>query len=90
MSSYGYQWRDYYKPKIDAIDNRYVRQSQSTTKKVYQYDETGIFLRSYNSLKEASAITELNYKNISACCRGVNDTCGGFKWSYDYYDKLLN
>lgn len=90
MSSYGYQWRDYYKTKIDAIDNRYVRQAQSAIKKVYQYDKNGIFLRSYNSLKEASDITGLNYKNISACCRGVNNTCGGFKWSYDYYDKILN
>lgn len=90
MSSCGYQWRDYYESKIEPIADRYVRQSKSATKNVYQYDKDGKLLRSYNSLKEASNVTGLNYKNISSCCTGVSNTCGGFRWSYIYYDKLVS
>ena len=88
MSSYNYQWRDYYKPQIEPISDRYIRQSENSVKKVYQYTIDGIFIKEYKSLTDASKTTSLNFKNISACCNGKTKTCGGFRWSYIYKEKL--
>ena len=88
MSSYGYQWRDYYKPRINPIADRYTRQSENSVKKVYQYTINGTYIKEYKSLTEASEATSLNFKNISACCNGKTKTCGGFRWSYIFKEKL--
>lgn len=39
--------------------------------------ETGV---TYNSMKEASDITGVNYGNISSCCSGRLKTAGGYHW----------
>lgn len=36
----------------------------------------------FRSMHEASKTIGLSYTNISACCRGQQKTCGGYKWRY--------
>lgn len=36
----------------------------------------------YNSIKEASIQTEIGYSGISACCRGIRKTAGGYHWEF--------
>lgn len=88
MSSYGYQWRDYYKQNIEPITDRYTRQSENSIKKVYQYTIEGVFIKEYKSLKEASVETGLSYKGISSCCTGQHKTCGSFRWTYNFQKCL--
>ena len=47
--------------------------------------QTGLFLETYNSVKEAAVATNTSPSNISACCSDETGkkTTGGFKWSYD-------
>lgn len=90
MSSYGYQWKDYYKPKISPITDRYTRQSENSVKKVYQYTIDGTYIKEYKSLTEASALSKLDFRNISACCNGKTKTCGGFRWSYVFKENLAS
>lgn len=49
-------------------------------KRVAQYDLQGNFIREWESMKSAKDIASL--QNISACCRGVKKTAGGFIWKY--------
>lgn len=46
--------------------------------------KTGLYLETYNSLKEAAMATNTNSSNISACCNDLTGqkTTGGFKWSF--------
>lgn len=56
-------------------------------KAVKQYTCEGIFVKEYESIKLASKITGINNKSISACCRNIDKTAGGFIWRFSF-DKL--
>lgn len=47
--------------------------------------KTGLYLETYNSVKEAAIATNTSPSNISACCNDKlgQKTTGGFKWSYE-------
>lgn len=76
--------------KIDKVDPKQMRYDLITKKqekKVYQYDLSGVFIKEYKSLSEASRITNINFKDISACClKKRRKQAGGYIWSYDYFE----
>ena len=49
---------------------------------VSQYTIEGVFIASYESIHEAQRLTNIDKKTISRCCRGIQKTAGGFKWTY--------
>lgn len=51
---------------------------------VTQYTLNGEMVKSYSSIKEASLITNVNYKSISLVCKGEKGrkTAGGYIWKY--------
>jgi group I intron endonuclease len=55
------------------------------SKKIYQYDLDGNFIRSYEACEEAGRYLNKNGSNISMCARGDRPTAYGFKWSYVKY-----
>ena len=53
------------------------------SKRVLQLDKTtGEVIREWPSLAEVERQVGYLQANISACCLGKRNTCGGFKWSY--------
>jgi hypothetical protein len=52
-------------------------------KKIIQLDKNNKELNKFNSMIEASKKTNIRPDSISACCRGVQKTAGGFLWKYD-------
>lgn len=66
--------------------NLKVTQRGRPGKMVHKFSaKTGLYLETYNSVKEAAAATDTSPSNISACCNDESGqkTTGGFKWSYD-------
>ena len=49
---------------------------------VSQYTKEGVFIASYESIHEAQRLTNIDRATISRCCRGIQKTAGGFKWTY--------
>jgi hypothetical protein len=49
-------------------------------KPVLQYDMNGNLIREWPSV--SSAKRELKIFHIDACCRGIRNHAGGFKWIY--------
>ena len=49
---------------------------------VSQYTIEGVFIASYESIHEAQRLTNIDKNTISRCCRGIQKTAGGFKWTY--------
>lgn len=50
--------------------------------KINQYDMFGVFIKTYNSIMEASKETGANSVHISRCAKGKQKTCGGYVWKY--------
>ena len=50
---------------------------------VVQYDTDGNFIQRYNSINEASIITNLDGSSISKCINGKLNKTGGFIWKKD-------
>ena len=56
---------------------------KGTPKKTVQLDEDGMLLAEFASAREASRITGICYKRISAAITGRQKTAGGFVWKLD-------
>ena len=50
---------------------------------IYQYDKNMNLINKYNSIKEASNITNCNQTHISLCAKGKQKTCGEYIWKYE-------
>lgn len=44
--------------------------------------DNGVALEEYKSISDAHRKTRINLSNISACCRGMRETAGGYKWRF--------
>lgn len=58
------------------------------SKKIYQYDKNGKFLKEFNSCFEASAEVKITQNNLRECCRGNSLSAAGFQWSYNKVENL--
>jgi len=62
-------------------------------RQINQYDKLNNFIRSFNSIKEASQIVNINVSQIGWCCRKLCKYAGGFIWRYvdnDEFQKEQN
>ena len=59
-------------------------------KKVAQYSLEGEFIKSFNSIIEASLETGANDRRISDVCKGKRKTSGGFIWKYEIPEDIIN
>lgn len=55
---------------------------KKTTKAIEQYSLDGVFIRSFDSAREAEKITGIGYKQISSVVTGRQKTTGGYIWRY--------
>lgn len=84
--AYGFQWRKYYKEKVEDVKEH--KANIGRTKIVYQYDLNGVFLRQYNDVKDASESTGFARSGISKACNGHQQIFEGFQWSFNYMEKM--
>lgn len=68
------------KRKMNNACREAARKKQS--KRVLQYTTDGVFIREYNSSKEAAKEMGVDKTTIAACCRGETKTSKGFVWKY--------
>lgn len=59
-------------------------------KRCQQYSKTGIFIKEFPSVEEASMETQINASSIRACCRGTQKTAGRYQWKFANSDKEIN
>ena len=58
------------------------------SKKVYQYDLEGNFLREWDNIKRAAEEYNISPSDISRTCRNEAKQTGNFQWSFIKYDNL--
>jgi len=60
------------------------------TKRVEQYDKNGNYIRTFNSILEASKESGASDRHISCVCKGKRKTTGGFIWKYETKQEVQN
>ncbi len=72
----GYSWSY-------TLSENFKPEEDKRKKKVFQFYLHGEFVRSYNSVSEASRFTGINSSSIAKCCRGEYKFAGEFYWEYE-------
>lgn len=83
-SAYGYVWRydddkfsiEHKTKSIQERDNL----GRIAPQHVIQYSKEGVFIREFNSIKDAATAMNGNHVYISCCCRGKCPTAYGYIW----------
>lgn len=88
QSAYGYQWKSYYKEKIEKLESFEDRVSNQKSIKVYQYTLDGYFVSEYKSFRDAGNQNNIEETSISKCCRGLLKTYANFQWRTYYARKI--
>lgn len=66
-----------------SYNNNYGVGSLARNSKVIQINRSsGKIIKEWDSIKSASEHLEICYQTISACCRNVKKSAGGYKWRY--------
>ncbi len=74
--AYGYFW---------SYKNKFVPKNNNHLSPVAKYNDKGIFLESYSSIKEAADANGIKSSaNIIAAIKGTQKRCGGYRWRYFY------
>ena len=63
-------------------NNKYNGKDQRCCKKVEQLDENYNVICIWDSERKASRALNVEYKNISAVCRGLRPRAGGYRWRF--------
>lgn len=76
----------------NAIKNNlskyHILANEVTKKKVSQYDKNGSFIKTYNSMSDASRENNIQVTNISYCANGKRKSAGGYIWKLERNDDL--
>lgn len=59
-----------------------LKKIHKANKKVKQYTLDGKYIKTWESIKEASISYNLKGYSISYCCNGKRNHAGGYKWKY--------
>ena len=84
-NAYNLEWCDY------SYNNSYGSGAKSRVKnhikQVHRYDLNGNYIDTFDSAESANNYLGGKF-SISACCRGVTKTAGGYRWSYERKEHL--
>ena len=75
-------WKEYTK-NIVFPKNSAIHRPSKNRKKVYQYDYNGNLLNVYESIMIAGELSNVNFKDISSCCRGKIKSAGKYVWRFE-------
>lgn len=67
---------------FNKLNKRRYAEFNPNSKKVNQYDLDGNFIKTWNSIIEASTKLNIKHSGICSCCIGIYKTSGGYKWKY--------
>lgn len=79
----GYMWSYNKFNKIDACKRN------TNSKIVYQYSITGEFIKKYDTATSAASNLDGDSCNIVSCCNNNQSTAYGYRWSYEYLERLI-
>lgn len=81
---YGFVWSyvELTPSQVKEIVDSKSQKNNASSKKIYQYDLEGNFIREWPSTREIERQLGFNHQNICLCCRGKTKQAYGFIWRY--------
>ena len=76
----GYRWS--FEPRTKEYWKQHGIKGSAKRRKVAQYTLDGVYIKTFNSLKEASIETGITVSGISGCCCGRYKPKTGFIWKH--------
>lgn len=68
---------------------RTERARKSVSKSIEQFDLDGNYIKTWESLAEASKTLNISRGTLCSCLKGIIKSCGGYQWKYtDSNDKI--
>lgn len=83
-----FQWRYYDEKDLKGISP--INYKSKKSKKIIQLDMNNNIIQTFDSITDASKITNVVRANIQKCLRGERQTAGGFKWCYPASELTKN
>lgn len=65
-----------------AYNNQYNQKDQRSCKPILQIGKDGKIIRQWPGARSAAIALGIQFKNISAVCRGKRKTAGGYNWRF--------
>ena len=56
--------------------------AKKNSKPIYQYTKEGIYIREWDSIRQAGECLKLHRTDITQCCKERRKSAGGFAWKY--------
>jgi len=84
-------WCDYDPEEVmkKVYEDNDKRNKENLSIPIIQLTRKNDLVKKWDNARSAYRELKIEYKNISAVCRGLRETAGGFKWQYyDEYIKL--
>lgn len=74
--------------RCENMQHAHVNHLINNARAISQFNMNGLFVKSYNSIKEAATLNNIDAANIHKVCNGKCKTAGGYIWRYeeDNYD----
>ena len=66
----------------DKLKRKTLKNNPKVSKSVIQLDMNEKEINRYPSIREAGRQNDISSSSISAACRGIRKTAGGYKWQY--------
>ena len=79
---YGKHWSEEDKERIRQVNISHPSKGQFPSRKINQYDLDGNYIKTWNNMGEIKRELGISHCTISDCCRGKQNTSGGFIWKY--------
>lgn len=78
----GFKHSNESKLKMSISKKGIVLKNISIQKKIEQYNMDNVFIKTWNSISEASKSLKIATGNISSCCKNIRKSAGNFKFKY--------
>lgn len=76
-------WEFSHNTKIRETAKRTIKFAiEKNKKKVNQYSKDGTYIKTWESITDASIHTKANISHISQCCNGQRKSSGGYVWRF--------
>ena len=82
ITSYDFVWNDEPIFPIWIIEQR-EKGKTARRKEIHQYTKDGIFVNTFEGVREAHRLTNIDHRSISACATFRRPSAGGYIWRYD-------
>lgn len=76
------EWTSHKENTDHSWKNGFTKMPPKVVREVDQFNKSGKYIKSFDSVKEAASAVGCFDGDISRCCKGIRKSAGGYIWKY--------